>query len=155
MSGTRYTRDRRQHERLVAQECQDCGWVSYPEAKRICKRCGAAPANFEEVQLAERGVVKTYVVQERLPDEFETPLPLAIVDVPQAEGAGEPARVYGLLTETTQDELAVGREVAARFRELFTIGERPVHSFKFAVPRAEKADGPAEASGSPAGGDVE
>jgi uncharacterized OB-fold protein len=139
MSGTRYTRDRRQHERLVAQECQDCGWVSYPETKRVCKRCGEAPADFEEVRLAERGEVGTYVVQERLPDEFETPQPLAIVDVPQADGDGEPARVYGLLTETGQSDLAVGREVEMRFRELFTVGERPVHSFKFSVPRGERA----------------
>lgn len=140
MSGTRYARDRRQNERLVAFECQDCGWVSYPEQRRTCKRCGAAPAEFEEVQLADRGEVLTYVVQARLPEEFETPQPLAIVDVPQADGEGEPARVYGILTETTGDELAVGVTVEARFRELFTIDERPVHSFKFATPRAEKGD---------------
>lgn len=136
MSGARYTRDRRQHERLVAWECQDCGWVAYPEEKRVCKRCGEAPATFETVQLAERGAVKTFVVQERLPDAFETPQPLAIVDVPQADGTGEPARVYGLLTETGRDDLSVGTEVEARFRELFTIGDRPIHSFKFAPPRA-------------------
>lgn len=141
MSGTRYTRDRRQHERLVAWECQGCGWVSYPEEKRICKRCGDAPAEFEAVKLAPRGEVQTYVVQERLPDEFETPQPLAIIDVPQADGEGEPTRVYGLLTETNPDELAVGTEVEARFRELFTIGERPIHSFKFATPRERTADG--------------
>lgn len=151
MSGARYARDRRQHERLVAWECADCGWVSYPEEKRVCKRCGAAPADFAETALAERGTVRTYVVQERLPEAFDSPQPLAIVDLPQADGEGEPARVYGLLTETSQDELAVGREVEARFRELFTVGERPVHSFKFAVPRAEKADGTAGATD--AGGD--
>lgn len=149
MSGTRYARDRRQHERLVAFECQDCGWVSYPEQRRTCKRCGTAPAEFEEVQLAERGEVLTYVIQERLPEEFETPQPLAIVDVPQADGEGEPARVYGLLTETTRDELAVGTEVEARFRELFTVGERPVHSFKFATPRSEKGETAPEQGGDP------
>jgi uncharacterized OB-fold protein len=159
MSGTRYTRDRRQHERLVAWECQDCGWVSYPEEKRVCKRCGEAPATFAEVELAESGTVRTYVVQQRLPDEFETPQPVAIVDVPQVDGVGEPARVYGLLTETSEPELAVGKEVEARFRELFTVGERPVHSFKFAVPRAEKTEdgGQSTGDGSDAdqGGDAE
>ncbi|PSP75854.1 hypothetical protein BRC81_14355 [Halobacteriales archaeon QS_1_68_20] len=137
MSGIRYSRDRRQHDRLVAFECQDCGWVSYPEQRRTCKRCGAAPAEFEEVQLAERGEVQTYVVQSRLPEEFETPQPVAVVDLPQVDGEGEPARVYGLLTETDGDDLEVGREVVARYRELFTAGDRPVHSFKFAPPRAE------------------
>lgn len=135
MSGARYHRTRRQDQRLVGFECQDCGWVSFPEQKRVCKRCGAAPAEFEDVQLAERGTVQTFVVQERLPEEFETPQPLAIVDLPQADGDGEPARVYGLLTETGLEDLSVGAEVEARFRELFSVGERPVHSFKFAAPR--------------------
>ena len=137
MSGTRYERDRRQNERLVGFECLDCGWVSYPEQRRTCKRCGEAPATFETVQLAERGEVLSYVIQERLPQEFETPQPLAIVDVPQADGTGEPARVYGLLTETRRDELEIGMTVETRFRELFTIGDRPIHSFKFASPRED------------------
>jgi len=66
------------------------------------------------------------------------PQPLAIVDLPQADGGGEPARVYGLLTETELEELEVGTEVEARFRELFDDGDRPVNSFKFSVPREEK-----------------
>lgn len=159
MSGTGYHRMRRQNEHLVGFECQDCGWVSYPEEKRVCKRCSAAPADFEAVRLAECGTVQTFVVQERLPDEFETPQPLAIVDVPQADadgnptGDGEPARVYGLLTETSLDELSVGTTVEARFRELFTVGERPIHSFKFAVPRSEKTDSIADANEGGAGDD--
>lgn len=151
MSGTRYARDRRQNERLVAFECQECGWVSYPDEKRTCKGCGTAPTEYEEVQLAERGEIRTWVVQQRLPEEFETPQPLAIVDLPQADAdgepdwdAGEPARVYGLLTETSREEIAIGTTVEARFRELFTVGERPVHSFKFAVPREEKVGAAAE-----------
>jgi len=137
MTGARYERTRRQDQRLVAFECQSCGYVSYPDRRRTCKRCGEAPAEFEEVQLRERGEIRTFVVQQRLPEEFETPQPVAIVDLPQ-EGAGEPARVYGLLTETDREDLSVGATVEARFRELFTDGDRPIHSFKFAVPRSEK-----------------
>lgn len=139
MSGPRYHRTKRQDQRLVGFECQSCDWVSYPEEKRTCKRCGDPHAEFEEVQLAERGVVKTFVVQKFLPDEFESEQPLALIDIPQRNGDGEPARVYGLLTETELEELAVGTEVEARFRELFTDGDRPINSFKFAVPREEKA----------------
>ena len=138
MSGPRYHRTRRQDQRLVAFECQSCDYVSFPDEKRTCKRCGDAPATFEEVQLAERGEIQTFVVQEYLPDDIEVPQPLAIVDLPQADGAGESARVYGLLTETGLDELSVGTEVEARFRELFDDGERPINSFKFAVPREVK-----------------
>lgn len=146
MSGIRYWRERDADQRLVAHECQDCGWVSYPERKRVCKACSSAPAEFEQVQLREEGEIRTFVVQERLPDEFETPQPVAIVDLPQ-EGEGDPARVYGLLTETAREELSVGATVEARFRELFTTGERPVHSFKFAVPRESKVDGEARDEG--------
>lgn len=138
MSGPRYHRTREQDQRLLAFECQSCGYVSFPDEKRTCKRCGDAPGTFEEVQLAERGEIQTFVVQEYLPDDIEVPQPLAIVDLPQADGAGESARVYGLLTETELDELSVGTEVEARFRELFDDGERPINSFKFAVPREVK-----------------
>jgi uncharacterized OB-fold protein len=138
MSGPRYERTRRQDQHLIGFECQACGWVSFPEEKRTCKRCGDAPAEMEEVQLQERGEIQTFVVQQYLPDDIETPQPVAIVDLPQ-EGEGEPARAYGLLTETDLEEIDVGTEVVARFRELFSDGERPINSFKFSVPREEKA----------------
>lgn len=139
MSGPRYDRTKEQDQHLVAFECQDCGYVSFPEEKRTCKRCGQAPAEFEETRLAERGTIETFVVQEYLPDDIEVPQPLAIVDLPQADGSGEAARVYGLLTETDLEEIDVGTEVEARFREMFGDGDRPINSFKFAVPREEKA----------------
>ncbi len=146
MSGPRYHRTRRQDQRLVGFECQGCGWVSFPDERRVCKRCGDAPADYEEVQLADRGEVMTFVVQHYLPDDIETPQPVAIVDVPQAgedgpqtgnEG-GEPARVYGLLTETDLEDLEVGREVEARFREVFDEGDRPINAIKFSIPRGEQ-----------------
>lgn len=120
-------------------ECQSCGWVSFPEEKRTCKCCGDAPAAFDEVDLAERGEIQTFVVQEYLPEDIETPQPVAIVDLPQADGDGEPARAYGLLTETDLEELEVGTEVEARFREMFSDADRPINSFKFAVSRGEKS----------------
>jgi uncharacterized OB-fold protein len=139
MTGPRYHRTKQQDQRLVGFECQDCGWVSFPERRKVCKRCGEAPAEYEEVQLAERGEIMTFVVQEYLPDEFESPMPVAMVDIPQIDGEGDPARVYGILTETDLEELEVGTEVEARFRELFTDVDRPINAFKFSVPREEKA----------------
>ena len=139
MSGPRYDRSKHQDQHLVGFECQECGWVSFPEERRTCKSCGTAPAEFEEVDLAERGEIQTFVVQEYLPDDIETPQPVAIVDIPQADGEGEPARAFGLLTETELEEIEVGTEVVARFREMFSDGERPINSFKFSVPREEKA----------------
>jgi hypothetical protein len=56
-------------------------------------------AGFDTVQLQECGTIQTFVEQQYLPDEFETPLLFAMIDVPQ-EDAGDPAGVYRLLTET-------------------------------------------------------
>jgi uncharacterized OB-fold protein len=138
MSGPRYHRTRRQDQRLVAFECQSCGWISFPEEKRTCKRCADAPATFEEVELADKGEIQTFVVQKYLPDDIETPQPVAIIDVPQADGDGESARVYGILTETELEEMDVGQEVNTRFREIFDEGERPINAIKFSVPRGDK-----------------
>lgn len=129
-----YWRNRNANERLAATECSTCGYVSFPERRQVCKRCGERGA-FSDVQLAERGVVQSYVVQNRLPDAFETPLPLAVLDVPQQNDEGEPARVYGLFTGTDPAEIEIGME--AVFRELFDVDGLPVHSFKFTVPRGE------------------
>mgnify|MGYP006279357721 CR=1 FL=1 len=129
-----YWRDRPQNERLVARECKDCGYVAFPEFRETCKRCGGRPA-WRETRLAERGEVRSYVVQNRLPEEFETPLPLAVVDMPQRDGEGEPARVYGLFTETSPDDMDVGMVVEADFRRIFDVAGLPVHAFKFKVPR--------------------
>lgn len=139
MSGPRYHRVRAENERFIAYECQECGWVSFPQEKTVCKRCGDPKPEYEETRLAERGTIQTFVIQEFLPDDFESPQPLAIVDIPQRDEDGESARVYGLLTETSLEELEIGMEVEARFREMFADGDRPVHSYKFSVPREEKA----------------
>lgn len=139
MSGPRYDRIREETERLLGYECQSCGWVAFPEERTICKRCGASDPGFEQVKLAPRGEIKTFVVQEFLPDEFEPPQPIAIVDIPQADGDGDPVRVYGVLTETALEELAIGDVVDARFRERFTDGERPINAVKFSTPREDKA----------------
>ena len=132
-----YWRDRPQHERLVAWECQSCGYVAYPEQRGFCKRCGA-DGKWDETRLQEKGVVQSYVVQSRLPEEFETPLPLAIVDVPQEDDAGEPARVYGLFTETDPDDVEIGMEAEADFRTIFEVDGLPIHSLKFKLPRSDR-----------------
>lgn len=129
-------RDRNQNERFEARECGSCGYVSFPERREVCKRCGDHP-DWETVELDRRGVVQSYVVQNRLPDEFETPLPLAVVDVPQI-GDGESARVYGLFTETDPDDMEVGMDVEADFRRVFDVNGLPVHSFKFKLPRGDR-----------------
>lgn len=130
-------RERDASQRFTATECQDCGYVCFPERRQVCKRCGDVDPGWEDISLQRRGEVRSYVVQNRLPDAFDTPLPLGVIDVPQ-EGAGEPARVYGLFTETDPEDVSVGMEVEADFRRIFEIENLPVHSFKFKLPRGEQ-----------------
>lgn len=136
MSRPGHWREQPQNERLVARECGDCGYVSFPEQRAICKRCGEQP-DWNSVRLAERGTVQSYVIQNQLPEAFETPLPVAVLDVPQ-RGDGEPARVFGLFTETAPEDLEIGMEAVADFRRHYDIDGLPVHSFKFKMPRGER-----------------
>jgi uncharacterized OB-fold protein len=128
-------RIRRRNERLLARECSRCGFVDFPEEKSSCKRCRTPDVDWTNVPLAEEGTVQSYVVQKRLPEKFETPLPLAIVDMPQVDGGGEPARVYGLFTETEPDAMEIGMRAVADFRTVFELEGLPVHSYKFKLPR--------------------
>ena len=149
MHGLPFWRDREANERLAAAECNACGYVAFPERRKVCQRCGEH-GEFRDTRLEERGIVQSYVIQRRLPDAFETPLPVAVMDVPQVgvddggsdgdgsgSDGGEPARVYGLFTETDPEEMAIGMEATAVFREMFDTEGLPVHSFKFTVPRGE------------------
>ncbi|WP_255193224.1 Zn-ribbon domain-containing OB-fold protein [Natronobeatus ordinarius] len=133
----RHWRERTRTERLLARECNACGYVSFPERPEGCVRCGALEPGWEPTELCERGIVRSYVVQHRLPAAFETPLPVAIVDMPQ-QGDGEPARVYGLFTETDPAEIEIGMEADADFRRLFEIEGLPMYAFVFKQPRGDR-----------------
>lgn len=129
-----FWRDREQNERFTASRCLECGYVSYSEHRKICKECGATPSEWEDVELQERGTVQAFVVQRRMPDAFETPLPLAVIDVPTTDGDGA-ARVYGHFTETDPEEIEIGMEVEADLRRLFDVEGMPVRSYRFKTPR--------------------
>ena len=124
----------RENARLVGYRCTQCGWVAFPERKRVCKRCRAAPADFEEVKLKPHGRVLSYVVQHRLPAGFETPLPLAVVEL--ADGP----RVYGHLVECAPEDVEVGMEVEADLRVMYEENGARVYSYKFR-PRPKSRGG--------------
>lgn len=131
-------RDRRQNTQLAARKCEGCGFVSFPERQRICKRCGRRE-DWVDVTLRREGEVQSYVIQRTLPDEFETPLPFAVVDLPQdGDSGGDPGRVYGILTETDPAELEIGTRVVADFRRMYDVDGVPIHSFKFSISRGDR-----------------
>ncbi|NVM31543.1 MAG: OB-fold domain-containing protein [Candidatus Helarchaeota archaeon] len=106
-------------------KCKNCGYIAYPEYHRVCLKCGTID-QWEKVKLSKTGKVHTYIVSYYLPAEFETPLPLAIVDLDPPGG-----RVYAISTETKADEMKVGLPVELDFREIFYKDGLSVPSFKF------------------------
>jgi hypothetical protein len=121
----------RANARLIGYKCKQCGFVEFPEPRRTCKAC-RAPAEFEEIQMFPRGKIVSFVVQHRLPEGFETPLPLAVIDLENG------ARVYGQIIECTPEELKVGLEVEAEFRVFYDDQGLSVYSYKFRPTRRTK-----------------
>lgn len=75
---------------LKRKQCQNCGrFEDY--TSESCYYC--ASTDLEPIDLTPRGEVVTFVVQHYLPEEFETPLPLGLVETPEG------ARVLGMFTE--------------------------------------------------------
>lgn len=115
----------KENAQLVAYRCKSCGWVSFPEKKKICKRCGAAPAPFEEIRMKPYGKIISFVVQHRLPGGFRTPLPIAVVEFEEG------ARVYGEIIECSPEDVQIGMEVEAELRVMYEEDGLNVYSYKF------------------------
>lgn len=88
---------------LERSECTDCGRINEPTAA-ACYHCGAA--SFEDVTLSREGEVVSVVVQHFLPDEFETPLPIALVETPEG------GKLLGMFTEFEDPhDIEIGEQV--------------------------------------------
>lgn len=120
----------RENARLIGYRCKHCGFVEFPEPRKICKRC-RQPSEFLEIQMKPYGRVISFVVQHRLPEGFETPLPLAVIDL---EGG---ARVYGQMTECKPDEMKIGMSVEAEYRIFYDDDGLHIYSYKFRPRRDE------------------
>lgn len=114
----------RENARLIGYRCKRCGFVSFPEPRKTCKRC-RVPSELEAIQMSLYGKVVSFVIQHRLPEGFQTPLPLAVIDLEDG------ARVYGHMTDCKPEELKVGLEVVADFRVAFEDEGLGVYSYKF------------------------
>jgi len=111
--------------KLIGYRCPNCDWVAFPEKKQVCKRCGSAPVQMEPFEMNPYGKVISYVVQHRLPSGFETPLPLAIIELEEG------ARMAGHLIECDIEKLHVGFEVEADYRMMYMENSLTTHSYKF------------------------
>ncbi|MEX2750661.1 MAG: Zn-ribbon domain-containing OB-fold protein [Candidatus Freyarchaeota archaeon] len=125
-------RDYRQNNRMEAYKCKNCGYVSYPEKRRVCPKCKKAPSEFETITLGPRGKILTYTIAYTLPAEFEPPIPLAIVEM---DGGG---RIYAMVSECKPEQIKIGMEVELDYREIFQEDGYHVQSFKVKPVKKEK-----------------
>lgn len=83
---------------LRKSRCDACGRFS-EYTDEACYQCGST--DLTTISLTPEGEVLTYIVQHYLPEEFDTPLPIGIVETPEG------AHVLGMFTEV-EDPHGVG-----------------------------------------------
>jgi uncharacterized OB-fold protein len=91
---------------------------------KTCYNCGAR--DLEVLDLTPRGEILTFIVQHHLPDVFETPLPMAIVETPEG------AKVLGMFTDIDNpQDLSIGDQVTIELRRFSRENGAIVYENKF------------------------
>jgi uncharacterized OB-fold protein len=108
---------------LKQQQCQECGRFEEHTAES-CYYCGST--DLEPVDLTPEGEVVTFVVQHYLPEEFDTPLPIGIVETPEC------AKVLGMFTGVEDPHgIAIGDRVEIELRRFTRENGRVVYEQMF------------------------
>jgi len=108
---------------LEGARCGVCGAISTPPSIHPrCAACGAA--ELEVVDLARRGRVETFVVNQTMPPPFQAPLPLIVVDLDDG------ARIMVQGSPADAAALAVGDAVALSLHRYALERGVPVYGYK-------------------------
>lgn len=120
----RQYRERDQKHGLKRSKCSECNTITDVTATN-CHQCGSS--NLAETTLTPRGEVLTFIVQTLLPDEFDTPLPIGIVETPDG------GKVLGMFTEVEDpfDTIEIGQQVEIELKRTITQNEKTVFEPKF------------------------
>lgn len=108
---------------LLGASCKTCGTISTPPSVHpTCTSCGGT--DLENVPLARRGTIQTFVVNQTMPPPFVAPLPLLILDLD--DGAR-------LMVQGTPDDarsIRIGDTVRLVLRRYALERGVPVYGFK-------------------------
>lgn len=108
---------------LNRRRCADCGRINEPAAV-LCYYC--SHDSFEDVTLTPEGEVVTVVVQHVLPDAFDTPLPIAIVETPEG------GKLLGMFTEVDDPhEIEIGDQVDVELKQFDRTDGQAEYELKF------------------------
>jgi len=115
---------------LYGGRCVDCGTINIPPSIHpVCIGCGSA--KFEEHALARTGSVQTFVINHTMPQPFEAPLPLVVVDLDDG------ARIQ-LQGATDGSDIAIGGRVELVLRRYTIERGVPIYGWKV-VPVPEES----------------
>lgn len=116
--------------RMHGVRCKTCGTVQYPKWRSCIEPTCMASSNMEDVKLAKRGKVFTYVGDHlEGGDYYETPIPRCVVDL---EGGG---RILLNMTDCNPADVAIGMDVEMTFRKIHEGGEFFNYYWKCRPPR--------------------
>ena len=127
---------------LRGARCRACGTISTPPSIHpTCVGCGGA--ELDEVALARRGKVQTFVVNQTMPPPFQAPLPIVVVDLDDG------ARVMVQGSPADAAVLSVDDVVTLELRRYALERGVPVYGYK--AMREDVAAPDARARGASAG----
>lgn len=87
---------------LIGVKCSQCGDVDFPK-KTFCSECDSQQV-MDEVLMGEKGILHTYTIVRGGFPNFEYPLVLGLVELPE----GKNLRILAQLEECPEEELKIG-----------------------------------------------
>lgn len=140
-TNARQFRERFAKHGLERARCDDCGRVDDPSAG-ACYRCGSG--SLSPIELTPRGEVVTFVVQHHLPEEFDTPLPIGLVETPEG------GKLLGMFTAVDDPhDIEVGETVDVVLKRFARDDGQVLYEPKF------RRTDPGGAGEAPAGGETQ
>lgn len=122
---------------LLGARCRSCSTISTPPSVHpTCIACGGS--DLEEVPLARRGTVVTFVVNHTMPPPFVAPLPLLVLDLQDG------ARLMVQGTPSDAAFIAIGDPVHLVLRRYALERGVPVYGFKAVLDHATTDETPGD-----------
>lgn len=100
-----------QRYRLEASKCKKCGKINFPP-RLVCPVCGHR--EFEQVTLADQGILKTYTVIHVAPSGFEDEVPYAIGIVELKDGVSTMMQIV----DVDEKDIKIGMPIQIEFRKV-------------------------------------
>jgi len=119
----RHYKEMPQRYKLQGSRCKACGRVFLPP-RQICP-CGSE--DLEDYNLSWKGKILTFTIIRTPPVQFKYQKPYAVAVV-ELEGGGT---IQCQVTDTSLEEIEIGKEVEIVFRKILSEGEAGIHCYGY------------------------